>query len=581
MRRRFSRDPQFAERFNREARALARLNHPNIVSVYEFGEAGGQFYFIMEYVDGVTLQQMIATKAVAPREALAIVPKLCDALQYAHDEGVVHRDIKPSNILVDKKGRVKIADFGLAKIAGVQEDKLTRTNQGMGTMQYMAPEQMENAKSVDHRADIYSLGVVFYEMLTGELPLGRFAPPSQKVQIDVRLDEVVFKTLEKEPARRYQHVSEVKTQMETIAHTSTPPAPIREAAQEPPTTVAAVAPSEPRPSEPRPSGSGRPAFAALLVLLLLGALGAGGWWWFDGSEAARKSEESVAEARRSLDAVLTAASNAQQNGQWADVLQILEKPLAALGKNDHANKLVATRMVEQAKAELKKRAEFAAGLEKANALLKKGLLDEAKAAFQGAQALWPDAPAAEQAKVAEGIKVCDERARDKRYQAAIQGAQAALAVEKWPEAATQFKQALVEKPGDAVGLKGFAEAHARAEHQLVAAYAKQHGLETAMSIDLGNGVKLDLILIPAGKYLMGSEKVTAAKPVHAVTLSQPFYMGKFLVTQEQWQAIMGSNPSSFKGGNSPVENISWEEAQGFCKKLTEKTGDKVRLPTEA
>jgi hypothetical protein len=126
---------------------------------------------------------------------------------------VVHRDIKPENILIDKRGRVKIADFGLAKLLGQEaaEHGLTGTQQVMGTLRYMAPEQMEGAKSVDHRADIYSLGVVFYELLTGELPIGRFAPPSKKVQIDVRLDEVVLRALEKEPEQRYQHASEVKT----------------------------------------------------------------------------------------------------------------------------------------------------------------------------------------------------------------------------------------------------------------------------------------------------------------------------------------------------------------------------------
>lgn len=210
--------PGFAERFTREARALAKLNHPNIVSVFDFGQQEDLFYFIMEFVDGANLRQMIASKQMSPEEALAIVPKICEALQFAHDEGILHRDIKPENILIDKKGRVKIADFGLAKLIGADEldHGLTNTGMSMGTPRYMAPEQFENTKAVDHRADIYSLGVVFYEMLTGEIPMGRFAPPSQKVHVDVRLDEVVLKSLEKEPALRYQHVSEVKTDVESI-----------------------------------------------------------------------------------------------------------------------------------------------------------------------------------------------------------------------------------------------------------------------------------------------------------------------------------------------------------------------------
>ena len=248
------RDPAFAERFAREAQALARLSHPHIVPIYDFGQRDGLFFFLMEYMDGLNLHQLMASGNVAPKEALAIVPQICDALQFAHDQGIVHRDIKPENILLDRRGNVKIADFGLAKLvgrgergegrgegvpplrpAGVSpvEDEKTHgqdargthgqdahaTQRVMGTPQYMAPEQVERPAEVDHRADIYSLGVVFYQMLTGELPVGKFEPPSHKVLIDVRLDEVVLRALEKEPARRYQQASEVKTQVETIVST--------------------------------------------------------------------------------------------------------------------------------------------------------------------------------------------------------------------------------------------------------------------------------------------------------------------------------------------------------------------------
>ncbi len=176
----------------------------------------------MEFVDGLNLRQLLQTRKMPPEQALTIVPKICEALQYAHEQGIVHRDIKPENILLDKQGRVKIADFGIAKMLGDEagQQTLTGAKDVVGTPHYMAPEQIEKPLTVDHRADIYSLGVVFYEMLTGELPLGKFAPPSQKVQIDVRLDEVVLHALEKEPERRYQQASEIKTQVETIAATS-------------------------------------------------------------------------------------------------------------------------------------------------------------------------------------------------------------------------------------------------------------------------------------------------------------------------------------------------------------------------
>ena len=242
-------EPAFAARFTREAQALAQLNHPGIVTLYEFGEASGQFYFLMEFVDGVNLRQLLAGSRVSTREALAIVPQICDALQFAHDQGIVHRDIKPENILMDRRGRVKVADFGLAKIidgragsplpaADSPNHSLapaggegrgegaaplpTDASKVMGTPQYMSPEQIPAPGEVDHRADIYALGVVFYQMLTGELPGKQLQPPSTKVQIDVRLDAVVLRALEKKPELRYQQVSDVKTMCETIASTPSP-----------------------------------------------------------------------------------------------------------------------------------------------------------------------------------------------------------------------------------------------------------------------------------------------------------------------------------------------------------------------
>ncbi len=214
-----AKDATFAERFTREARAMAKLMHPNIVLVFEFGEKDGWYFLLMEFVEGVNLREALQAKQISPVQALAIVPQICDALEYAHEVGVVHRDIKPENILVDKKGRIKIADFGLAKLVGRSpiEITLTATHQIMGTLHYMAPEQIDKPLSVDHRADIYSLGVVFYELLTGELPLGRFKLPSEKAPVDGRLDDVVLKTLEREPESRYQHASEVKTDLDVIA----------------------------------------------------------------------------------------------------------------------------------------------------------------------------------------------------------------------------------------------------------------------------------------------------------------------------------------------------------------------------
>ena len=221
----FAADAAFAERFNREARVLARLNHPGIVTVFDFGQSGGFFFLLMEFVDGVNLRQAMRAGRFSPQQALYLVPKICDALQFAHNEGVLHRDVKPENILLDTRGRVKIADFGIAKLMGETTENMTLTASGMvvGTANYMAPEQIEHPQDVDQRADIYSLGVVFYEMLTGELPIGRFAPPSQKSTVDPRVDEVVFHALEKEREKRYHSAGEVKTSVEAITgHPASP-----------------------------------------------------------------------------------------------------------------------------------------------------------------------------------------------------------------------------------------------------------------------------------------------------------------------------------------------------------------------
>jgi serine/threonine protein kinase len=217
--REFGKDPEFGERFLREARALASLRHPGILVVHDFGERDGLFFLVSEFVEGVDLRKLMALGELSPAEALRIAPQICTALQYAHEHGVVHRDIKPENILIDVDGQVKIADFGMAKVLRPGDPvALTRDTAVFGTPHYMAPEQWRGSARVDHRADIYSLGVVLYEMLTGELPLGHFDPPSvRRGGVPRGLDEVVRRALAQQPEKRYQQVSEVKTDVERHA----------------------------------------------------------------------------------------------------------------------------------------------------------------------------------------------------------------------------------------------------------------------------------------------------------------------------------------------------------------------------
>jgi formylglycine-generating enzyme required for sulfatase activity len=175
----------------------------------------------MEFVEGANLRQAMARGRVGPAEALRIVREVCDALAYAHGQGVVHRDIKPENILIDHQGNVKIADFGLAKVVGEPARTMATaaTGQIVGTPHYMAPEQIERPREVDQRADLYALGVVMYELLTGELPVGRFRLPSRTARVTGRFDKVVLRALEQEPARRYQNASDIKLALDAIART--------------------------------------------------------------------------------------------------------------------------------------------------------------------------------------------------------------------------------------------------------------------------------------------------------------------------------------------------------------------------
>jgi len=205
-----AKEPAFEQRFLREARALAGLQHPRILTIYDFGERDGLFYLVTEFVEGMNLRQLMDMGELSPEEALRITPQICEALQFAHDRGVVHRDIKPENVLIDTAGEVKIADFGLARIVGADAGPaLTRSTQVLGTPHYMAPEQWREGKAVDHRADIYSVGVVLYEMLTGDLPLGHFDPPSRRRGVPKRLDAVVQRSLAQRPEQRYQQAREV------------------------------------------------------------------------------------------------------------------------------------------------------------------------------------------------------------------------------------------------------------------------------------------------------------------------------------------------------------------------------------
>ena len=238
-------DPAFADRFRREARAMAKLNHPNIIAVHDFGTTDeGHLFFAMEFVEGANLHDIIQKVGLDSDQALSIAAQVCTALAYAHGKGVVHRDIKPANVMIDTESHVKVADFGLARLtdASAADSGFTGTGTVMGTPDYMSPEQ-KRGMNVDHRADIYSVGVMLYEMLCRETPQGAFAPPSLRTGCDTRIDGIVLKAMQQAPDHRYQSTGEMKADVETV-RTPPPAAP-------PPTTLPQTIPAPALKKKPR------------------------------------------------------------------------------------------------------------------------------------------------------------------------------------------------------------------------------------------------------------------------------------------------------------------------------------------
>jgi serine/threonine-protein kinase len=312
---RHANDDQFIERFRREAKNAAALNHPNIVSIYDRGEAEDTYYIAMEFLDGRTLKELVVSRGAAPiNVAIEYARQILSALRFAHRHGIVHRDIKPHNVLVDAEGRVKVTDFGIAR-AGTSQ--MTETGSIVGTAQYLSPEQARGGE-VDPRSDLYSLGVVLYELLTGKTPFDGETPveiamkhlsnapkPPSKLRPDVtpELDTVVLRALAKNPDDRYQSADEMEADLERVARgapvsaataaTQVLPAAAAVAADPTSATMIAPPPSAPARAVPpppvvteeeyaEPGGPGRPLWPWLLAAaFVIAAAIAGFFVWHE------------------------------------------------------------------------------------------------------------------------------------------------------------------------------------------------------------------------------------------------------------------------------------------------------------
>lgn len=281
-------DAQFVERFKNEARTMAKMNHPGIVHVYDFGEtAEGQLYIVMEFIDGTDVSKMIQSQGRLPEDyALSITAHVCDALQYAHTHGVVHRDIKPANVIINREGQVKVADFGLAKATDPSQMGLTKTNMAMGTPDFVSPEALMPGVPLDGRADLYAVGVMLYNMLAGTIPRGAFRMPGDTLKTDARFDRIIGKAMEMDRELRYQTALDLRRDLDVILTTP-------QARQQPSQKPVASAPGRRGPQNteaPSPAKSSQPSAPAkksktplIIGLGAAAALAVGAFFLHDGS----------------------------------------------------------------------------------------------------------------------------------------------------------------------------------------------------------------------------------------------------------------------------------------------------------
>jgi len=499
-----AKDEAFVQRFLREARSAARLRHPNIVQAFDAGFADGYYFFAMEFVDGESLDALVQREGpLDPSRALDAMKQTCSALAAAHEAGIVHRDIKPSNIMLDRKGEVRVTDFGLAKRT---EGDVAVTADGavVGTPAYVAPE-MAKGFEAEPRSDLYSLGATIFCALAGRPPFeGKNfaevlvkqatepAPPlaSLAPRVDRRLCFIIDRLLNKDPEARYPSATALLDDLEGLGKLQ---------------SVAAAARAE-----------GRAMIAGAPTATLT-----------DGRRLTRQAlaERLAEDQRRSRLRKLLIAG-----GVAALVLVVVL--VSALGRRETPR--------EQAKV---------------TTATPKG----------------PETPPKPSPPVGPPPKKTAVKPRT---------SVAVPPVPQPPEKQPPPPEPRPEGPAlrQYTGWP-FDEAEAK-RRQMTTAEAL--GVKLEQDIDLGNGVTMTFVLIPAGEFLMGGPGGPSERPEHRVRIPKPFLIGKYEVTQEQWKSVMGTSPSRDQGTRKPVGNVSWDECHAFLKALNQAHGKmEWRLPTEA
>lgn len=590
-------------RFEREAQAVARLKHPNIVSVYEYGEVAGQPYFTMEFVDGCNVKQYVLRHGLDKRGICELMVKICRAIAYAHQRGVIHRDIKPSNILVDGSGNPRLLDFGLARLAsdyGDEQIHMTEMGEVMGTPSYMSPEQtLGRPEEIDIRADVYSIGVLFYELLTDSLPyrVDRRRPleslriirdyipkrPSDiSPQIDGDLDAIVMKCLEKERDLRYQSAVELAEDIARYLRG--------------------------QPVEARPSTSfyhlrklvwrHRSVFLPIAIgLLLLLTVTAGLVWHMArrGRQARNQAERAMQEKEHlvryllQLGAVRSSVNDLMAQGRWEDAYkaavfarQYLPEEAGVEGlpsrvreriaeatsdESAQVEKLVDQLRFQEARERLRQLQELAQTVDLDR------LASEVRSLQEGFdEACWQSITSYIQhnggsVRVLEKfLKECPGSPRASEARSLLRQRLQSIRFTDWP---FDLREAVRRQETTAQVL----DVPARRE------------------LAIGSDATLSLVLIPAGEFVMGAAEgapgfAADQSPPHRVRISDPFYMSATEVTRRQFEAVTGRMPPA--GGKAEdgmpgtlPAAVSWSDAHLFCAELSRRKNVTVSLPTEA
>ncbi|MFH1378053.1 MAG: bifunctional serine/threonine-protein kinase/formylglycine-generating enzyme family protein [Planctomycetota bacterium] len=496
----------YVKRFVREASIAASIHHHNLVNVSDVNSQNGLHYIIMEYVDGESAADRLERKGkLSEREALEIILGAAEGLAKAHSEGIVHRDIKPANIMISKKGEVKVADLGLAKAIGNADEEgvsmMTASNATMGTPHYMSPEQIESTRDVSFPADVWSLGVTLYQLLTNSLPWD-----------DTTLRRLMNKICDDDP-------TDIKSLCPSVSDATC--ALLRKCLSK------SISDRYPNCAEMRAAvrkaidslPDKKPGFASTLMI--------------DNDPVLNQKETVMISPDSSVMKRIALTLNIDG---WSYNESSRRSPVA-LPTPSVIQEITLDVVVEQRMELDKKRRRYELQ------------------GFDGE------------------IELIDVIDRDIAIAKEVEGRDNASAKRRLDQAANSFAD-LERQANECKNVS--------LRKEIDKKKIDSRSDDKMLSLDLGDGVKMELVPIPAGEFMMGSNKGRSnEKPIHKVIISKPFYMGKYQVTQEQYEKVMGVNPSTFKGLNNPVESITWNDAQEFCKRLSKNTGYTISLPSEA